>query len=63
VLLLANVAMALEYEAVCALPEHREAAGLSEQEVETFLNAIVAILEPVEATFYGGAICRTPMTR
>jgi hypothetical protein len=36
VTLLANVALAFEYEAVCVLPEHREAAGLSEQDVESF---------------------------
>jgi predicted nucleic acid-binding protein len=36
---------------LCVLPEHREAAGLSEQEVATFLNAVVVLLEPVENHF------------
>jgi predicted nucleic acid-binding protein len=34
VTLLGNVAMVLEYEAVCHLPEHREAAGVDAQDIE-----------------------------
>ena len=49
--LLANVAMAFEYEAVCSLPEHREAAGLNEHDFDIFLNVVVAILAPVESHF------------
>ncbi|MGO9455364.1 MAG: putative toxin-antitoxin system toxin component, PIN family [Candidatus Binataceae bacterium] len=49
--LLASVALAMEYEAVCGRPEHRLASGLSELEVEVFLNTILALAEPVETHF------------
>jgi putative PIN family toxin of toxin-antitoxin system len=51
VTLLGNVAMVLEYEAVCHLPEHREAAGVDAQDIEDFLNTLVGFLEPVESHF------------
>lgn len=41
----------LEYEAVCTRPEHRKAAGLSGKEVDVFLAAITALVEPVETHF------------
>jgi predicted nucleic acid-binding protein len=40
--------MVIEYEAVCQREENREAAGLTETEVDQFLDALVALLEPVE---------------
>lgn len=49
--MLANVALALEYEATCGRPEHGLAAGLSSHEVEIFLTAVVAMVEPVESHF------------
>jgi predicted nucleic acid-binding protein len=49
--LLASVALALEYEAVCGRPEHRLAAGLSAGEVNVFVDAIVALAEPVTMHF------------
>ncbi len=48
---LANVALALEYEAVCRRAEHIMAAGLNIPEVEIFLTAVVAMMEPVESHF------------
>lgn len=51
VTLLISVALALEYEAVCARHEHRLAAGLSEDEVNVFVDAIVALAEPVAMHF------------
>ena len=54
VTLLASVALALEYEAVCGQAEHRLAAGLSQKEVEIFLAAVIAMAEPVETHFCGG---------
>jgi len=41
----------MEYEAVCSRAEHRLAAGLSAKEVGVFLDAVIAISEPVETHF------------
>jgi putative PIN family toxin of toxin-antitoxin system len=49
--LIAGVALALEYEAVCSRIEHRLAAGLSEDEVNVFVDAIIAMAEPVTMHF------------
>lgn len=49
--LLLSVALALEYEAVCFQAEHRLASGLSEEEVEIFLTAVIAMAEPVTTHF------------
>jgi predicted nucleic acid-binding protein len=38
----------MEYEATCSEAEQRLAAGLSEREVEIFLDALVAMAEPVK---------------
>jgi predicted nucleic acid-binding protein len=48
---LLSVPLALEYESVCRKPEHRLAAGLSERQVEIFVNATIAMAEPVETHF------------
>jgi putative PIN family toxin of toxin-antitoxin system len=49
--LLLSVALALEYEAVCQLPEHRLVMGLTTADVEIFVNSLIAMAEPVEAHF------------
>lgn len=49
--LLLSVALALEYEAICGLPEHRSVSGLSENEAEAFVNALIGLAEPVERYF------------
>lgn len=49
--LLANVALALEYEAVCGRAEHLEAAGLGPRELAVFLDAVCALIVPVESHF------------
>jgi putative PIN family toxin of toxin-antitoxin system len=49
--LLLTVALALEYEAVCLLPEHRLAAGLDLEKTEMFLNGVIAMAQPVENHF------------
>jgi len=41
----------MEYEATCREPEHRLAAGLAEREVDTFLDAVIALAEPIETHF------------
>lgn len=49
--LLLSVPLALEYEALCSLAEHRLAAGLSPEEVEIFLDMVVASATPIETHF------------
>lgn len=49
--LLANVALVLEYEAVCKREEHRSAAGLDLAQVGVFVDAVAALAEPVESHF------------
>jgi putative PIN family toxin of toxin-antitoxin system len=49
--LLLSVPLAMEYEAVCSKAEHRLAAGLSGREVEIFVDAVIAMAEPVETHF------------
>jgi putative PIN family toxin of toxin-antitoxin system len=49
--MLLSVALALEYESQCLLPEHRLASGLSEPEVLSFVNRLIALAEPVELFF------------
>jgi len=48
---LLSVALALEYETVCCQADHRLASGLSDQEVEIFLTALIALAEPVKTHF------------
>jgi predicted nucleic acid-binding protein len=43
-----SVALALEYEAICALADHRLASGLSMTEVNTFIDGLFAMAEPVK---------------
>jgi predicted nucleic acid-binding protein len=58
--MLANVAVALEYEATCRGAEHVLAAGLAIGEVELFLNVVVAMAEPVESHFMWRPQLRDP---
>jgi putative PIN family toxin of toxin-antitoxin system len=46
-----SVGLALEYESVCKRLEHREASDLSAGEVEIFLDAVIAMMEPVRSHF------------
>ncbi len=50
----------MEYEAICSEPEHRLASGLSEREVEIFLDAVLAMAEPVKAHFLWRPQLRDP---
>jgi predicted nucleic acid-binding protein len=59
-MLLVSVPLAMEYEAICSEAEHRLTAGLSEREVEIFLDAIVAMAEPVETHFLWRPQLRDP---
>lgn len=49
--LLANVALCLEYEAVCILAEHRLAADFDAHQAQTFVDAVIAMAEPVQSHF------------
>ncbi len=46
-----SVALALEYEAICMLAEHRLAAELSAQEASIFIVGLIALAEPVYTFF------------
>ena len=59
-LLLANVPLVIEYEATCSLAKHRLAAGLSELEVRQFLDAVAAMVAPVETHFLWRPRLRDP---
>ena len=58
--LLLSVPLALEYEAVCRRSEHREEFGLSVKRVEIFLDAIIAMGEPVRTHFLWRPQLRDP---
>jgi putative PIN family toxin of toxin-antitoxin system len=48
---LASVPLMIEYEAVATRPEQLEAAGLSEEDVQTVLDALASIAEPVRLAY------------
>jgi predicted nucleic acid-binding protein len=58
--LLLSVPLALEYEAICQLPEHRLVMGLSMKDVDTFLNALIGLAEPVDVHFLWRPQLRDP---
>jgi putative PIN family toxin of toxin-antitoxin system len=58
--LLLSVPLALEYEAICTLAEHRLAAGLSGRQVEVFVNGVIALAEPVTIHFLWRPQLRDP---
>ena len=60
VTLLLSVPLAMEYEAVCGRSEHRIEAGLSSRQVAVFLDAIVAMAEPVRTHFLWRPQLRDP---
>jgi putative PIN family toxin of toxin-antitoxin system len=58
--ILANVALALEYEATCRRPEHAVAAGFNQAQAELFVTAVVALAEPIESHFIWRPLLRDP---
>jgi predicted nucleic acid-binding protein len=58
--LLLTVALALEYEAICCEAEHQLASGLSAREVDIFVNAVIAMAEPVKTHFLWRPQLRDP---
>ena len=49
--MLLSTPLLLEYEAVCQREEHRLAAGLTRQDVESFLDGLARLAEPVTVHF------------
>jgi len=49
--MLLSVALALEYETICMMAEHRVAAGASERDVQNLLDALVNVSEPVDVHY------------
>lgn len=49
--MLLTVALALEYEAICTLAEHRLASGLSATEAGIYVDGLIGMAEPVKAFF------------
>lgn len=60
VTLIGNVGLALEYESVCKSAEHQLAAGLSAKDVGIFVDAVIAMMEPVETHFMWRPQLRDP---
>jgi predicted nucleic acid-binding protein len=60
VTLLANVALALEYEATCQRAEHVMASGFKPEQVGIFLDAVIGMVEPVESHFMWRPMLRDP---
>lgn len=60
VTLLVNVSLALEYEAIGRLAEHGLAAGLDLRDVDIFVDAVLAMAEPVEIHFMWRPQLRDP---
>src|SRR5690242_14830834 len=58
--MLVNVGLALEYEATCCLAEHRLVAGLDEEQVRIFIDAVLAMAEPVETHYLWRPLLRDP---
>ena len=58
--LLLSVPLAMEYEAVCLRAEHQIAAALSEQDVHIFVDAVIAMAEPVKIHFLWRPQLRDP---
>lgn len=49
--LLMSVPLVIEYEAVCLRPDHYQAAGLGPDEAGEFIDALVAMAEPVKTHY------------
>lgn len=60
VMLLATAPLCIEYESVCSRPEHMEAAGFTPADLTVFLDAVVNLVEPVEAWFLWRPQLRDP---
>jgi len=60
VAMLGNVGLALEYAATCRLAEHQLAAGLDMRQIDIFIDAVLAMVEPVETHYLWRPMLRDP---
>lgn len=60
VVLAANVALVVEYEATCSRAVHVSAAGLSAAQVGVFLDALAGLIVPVETHYLWRPQLRDP---
>lgn len=60
VTVLATAPLCMEYEAVCGRTEHMAAAGYGAGDLATFLDAVVDLVEPVDAWFLWRPQLRDP---
>lgn len=58
--LLLSVPLALEYEATCCDPPQMSASGLSKPDVQTIIEALCAVAEPVRSWFLWRPQLRNP---
>lgn len=58
--MMASVSLFMEYEAKCTLPIHYQAAGLSAQEAEIFINTLASIISPVKTHYLWRPQLRDP---
>lgn len=49
--MLLTVALALEYESICTLAEHRLASGLSASDTGIYVDGLIGLAEPVRSFF------------
>lgn len=56
----ATAPLCLEYESVCSRPEHMMAAGFGPADLAVFLDALVDLVEPVDAWFLWRPQLRDP---
>ncbi len=52
--MLLTVALALEYEAICTLPDHRLASGLSAAEAGLYVDTLIEMASRCSRGFAGG---------
>lgn len=60
VTLVATVPLCIEYEGVCSRAEHVEAAGFGPADLAILLDAVMELVEPVEAWFLWRPQLRDP---
>ncbi len=58
--LLASLPLMIEYQAVMTRPDHLKAFGLTMKEVNSVLDAVAVVIEPVQLTFLWRPSLRAP---
>jgi putative PIN family toxin of toxin-antitoxin system len=51
VMMLVSVPLMIEYEAVLKRPEHLDVIGVTSDEIDTLLDALASVIEPVQLRF------------